>query len=93
MNGLHHQVAKILGLEIKFLAKTQFLHVIRLLRAGEYSPEKVVSKIEDERIRTMVENMISLDPSSRLSVSEYLAAQRGEGFPEYFFSFLQSYMR
>jgi len=62
-------------------------------RADEYSPSSILEKIEDPGIRGMVESMISRDPAVRLPVSEYLSQQRGVGFPEYFYSFLQSYMR
>lgn len=36
--------------------------------------------------------MIEIDPSKRLSAEDYLAKERGKLFPEYFFTFLQSYM-
>jgi len=62
-------------------------------RADEYSPVCVLDKIEDINIRRMVESMIQKDPTLRLSASEYLQEQRGLVFPEYFYSFLQSYMR
>lgn len=36
--------------------------------------------------------MIQRDPSQRLSAELYLSQERGKLFPEYFYSFLQSYM-
>lgn len=36
--------------------------------------------------------MIDRDPTKRLSAELYLAQERGRLFPEYFYSFLQSYM-
>ena len=62
-------------------------------RAEEYTPERVLEKIEDTNIRAMVGGMLSKDPASRMAASEYLSQQRGVAFPEYFYSFLQSYMR
>jgi len=61
-------------------------------RAGEFYPVEFLAKIEDKDARELVEHMINKDPSMRHSVGEYLAQERGKVFPEYFYSFLQSYM-
>ncbi|XP_067007759.1 phosphoinositide 3-kinase regulatory subunit 4 [Anabrus simplex] len=61
-------------------------------RNGEYNASKHLDKVEDSGIRDLLRNMIQKDPSSRQSAEMYLAQQRGGVFPEYFYSFLQSYM-
>ncbi|KAK9879938.1 hypothetical protein WA026_008448 [Henosepilachna vigintioctopunctata] len=61
-------------------------------REGKYSPQKHLDKLEDINLRALVASMIQIDPSKRLSAEDYLAQERGKLFPEYFFSFLQSYM-
>ena len=62
-------------------------------RSDEYSPDKVLERIEDDNIRGMVHRMLAKDPAQRGSMAEHLASQRGAIFPEYFYSFLQAYMR
>ena len=37
--------------------------------------------------------MISRDPSQRDTANGYLQEQKGKAFPEYFYTFLQSYMQ
>ncbi|ENN74924.1 hypothetical protein YQE_08502, partial [Dendroctonus ponderosae] len=61
-------------------------------RAGKYSPEKHLEKLEDPNLRSLISSMINRDPATRLSAEKYLDQQRGTLFPEYFYSFLQSYM-
>ncbi|XP_029445209.1 phosphoinositide 3-kinase regulatory subunit 4 [Rhinatrema bivittatum] len=61
-------------------------------RKGHFSPEQVLNKIEDRCIRDLVTQMICRDPDKRLSAEEYLKQQRGNAFPEIFYTFLQPYM-
>ena len=37
--------------------------------------------------------MIQKDPAARLTASEYLELQRDKAFPEYFYTFLNEYMK
>ena len=60
-------------------------------RAGEYYPQKLIDSIEDEGIRRLVEQMIQLDPGSRLEIDKYLANHSGSTFPEIFYLFLKPY--
>ncbi|GLH13555.1 Phosphoinositide 3-kinase regulatory subunit 4 [Gryllus bimaculatus] len=53
---------------------------------------KHLEKVEDPEMRALFKSMIQKDPTKRLSAELYLAQQRGVVFPEYFYSFLQSYM-
>ncbi|XP_030749901.1 phosphoinositide 3-kinase regulatory subunit 4 [Sitophilus oryzae] len=61
-------------------------------RAGKYSPQKHLDKLEDPNLRDLISSMIEKDPLKRLSAEDYLDQHRGKLFPEYFYSFLQSYM-
>ncbi|XP_069112623.1 phosphoinositide 3-kinase regulatory subunit 4-like isoform X1 [Argopecten irradians] len=62
-------------------------------RHGEYSPWKVLEKIEDTSIRDLVRHMIKKNPAHRMSAEEYLIQQRGKAFPEYFYTFLKLYVQ
>lgn len=63
-------------------------------RSGE---EELVAKhlngIENTRLRSLLSSMLSRDPADRKSAELYLDQERGQLFPEYFYSFLQSYMQ
>lgn len=61
-------------------------------RVGEYTPKKHLDNIEDTSLRALLTSMIQRDPNDRLSAEVYLSQERGNLFPEYFYSFLQSYM-
>ncbi|KAJ3642279.1 hypothetical protein Zmor_025079 [Zophobas morio] len=61
-------------------------------RSGKYSPQKHLDKLNDPSLKSLISSMIEIDPSKRLSAEDYLAKERGKLFPEYFFTFLQSYM-
>lgn len=61
-------------------------------RKGKFFPYDALEKLEDENLRLLISSMIEIDPSKRLSAENYLAAERGKLFPEYFYTFLQSYM-
>ena len=62
-------------------------------RADEFNPIKVIEKIKEPQMKKLVEHMIQLDPKSRLNANSYLSEERKRVFPEYFYSFLQSYMQ
>ncbi|KAI9096422.1 hypothetical protein DFS34DRAFT_581299 [Phlyctochytrium arcticum] len=76
-----------------FLEGTPLFSLSQLLRyrCGEYDPTIELAKIEDGSIRGLITHMIQLDPSKRLSVTEYLAEWRDKAFPEVFYSFLHQY--
>ncbi|XP_013910839.1 PREDICTED: phosphoinositide 3-kinase regulatory subunit 4 [Thamnophis sirtalis] len=61
-------------------------------RNGLFSPEQVLSKIEDRSIRELVIQMIQCEPEKRLAAEDYLKQQRNNAFPEIFYTFLQPYM-
>ncbi|KAL4221189.1 phosphoinositide-3-kinase [Mactra antiquata] len=62
-------------------------------RNREYSPWKVLEKIEDSNVRDLVRHMMQREPSHRLSAEEYLIQQRNKSFPEYFYQFLKLYIQ
>ncbi|XP_058513084.1 phosphoinositide 3-kinase regulatory subunit 4 isoform X3 [Ochotona princeps] len=61
-------------------------------RNGHFFPEQVLNKIEDQSIRELVTQMIHREPEKRLEAEDYLKQQRGNAFPEIFYTFLQPYM-
>ena len=60
-------------------------------RNGLYKPN--LDAIDDISMRKLIQSMISLDPSLRLTAKEYLQQFRKIIFPDYFYTFLYSYMR
>ncbi|XP_053946645.1 phosphoinositide 3-kinase regulatory subunit 4 isoform X1 [Anastrepha ludens] len=54
---------------------------------------KHLESIENEHLRTLLSSMINLNPMCRKSAEDYLDGERGRLFPEYFYSFLQSYLQ
>ncbi|KAF9233916.1 hypothetical protein BU15DRAFT_90187 [Melanogaster broomeanus] len=61
-------------------------------REGEYSVDGQLAAIEDEGIRTMIKQMISLDPTCRPTFECILSGARGEVLAECFYSFLHEYV-
>jgi len=53
---------------------------------------KHLDSIDDPGIRELLSSMLERNPANRKSAEIYLAQARGIVFPEYFYSFLQSYM-
>ncbi|KAM7363336.1 vacuolar protein sorting 15 [Cochliomyia hominivorax] len=63
-------------------------------RSGERElVEKHLQGIENERLRKLLTSMIDLNSINRKSAEDYLDQERGRLFPEYFYSFLQSYLQ
>jgi phosphoinositide-3-kinase, regulatory subunit 4 len=63
-------------------------------RSGEKDlVTKHLQSIENERLRNLIASMLSKNPKERKSAELYLDQERGELFPEYFYSFLQSYIQ
>ncbi|XP_032813676.2 phosphoinositide 3-kinase regulatory subunit 4 [Petromyzon marinus] len=61
-------------------------------RKGDFNPQTVLRKIEDDDIRQLVLHMLDRDPTKRRSAKEYLSLQRGCAFPDYFYSYLWKYL-
>lgn len=61
-------------------------------RNNEYSVNKHLDSIDDSGICELLSSMLERNPANRKSAEIYLAQTRGSIFPEYFYSFLQSYM-
>lgn len=52
-----------------------------------------MEQLENDNLRDLISSMISLNPVERKSADVYLDEERGRLFPEYFYTFLQSYMQ
>lgn len=65
---------------------------MKAYRNGDYSANKHLDKIEDVGVKELLASMIEKNPTKRKSAEIYLSQARGNIFPEYFYSFLQSYM-
>eukprot|EP00063_Salmo_salar_P052348 XP_014027183.1 PREDICTED: phosphoinositide 3-kinase regulatory subunit 4-like [Salmo salar] len=61
-------------------------------RKGHFQTEHVLMKIEDHYIRELVAQMVQREPEKRLTAEDYLKQQRGNAFPDIFYTFLQPYM-
>ncbi|XP_043489067.1 phosphoinositide 3-kinase regulatory subunit 4 isoform X2 [Polistes fuscatus] len=61
-------------------------------RNNEYSVTRHLDSIQKDGIRELLASMLERNPANRKSAEIYLAQARGTVFPEYFYSFLQSYM-
>ncbi|KAL1745959.1 hypothetical protein HDZ31DRAFT_81556 [Schizophyllum fasciatum] len=61
-------------------------------RDGEYAVDGPLSRIEDEGARTLIKQMISLNPASRPTFDDALKQARGGVFPETFYTFLHQYV-
>ncbi|EDV91054.1 phosphoinositide 3-kinase regulatory subunit 4 [Drosophila grimshawi] len=55
--------------------------------------EKHLAGIENERLRNLLASMIDINSMNRRSAEDYLDQERDQLFPEYFYSFLQSYLQ
>lgn len=69
------------------------LSLLLSYRIGDYSPWKVLEKIEDPNIRELVRHMLQKDPNHRLTAEEYLVKQRGKAFPDVFYTCLKIYQQ
>ncbi|KAF9516566.1 hypothetical protein BS47DRAFT_1371689 [Hydnum rufescens UP504] len=61
-------------------------------RAKELNMESHLSAIEDDSIRSLISQMITLDPAARPSFEDLLDHARDVAFPESFYSFLHNYV-
>ena len=52
-----------------------------------------MDKIDNEEVKAMLESMIQKEPNLRKTANEHLTEQKGKVFPDYFYTFLQSYMQ
>ncbi|KAH8406647.1 hypothetical protein KR222_001554 [Zaprionus bogoriensis] len=63
-------------------------------RAGEQElVEKHLAGIENDRLRNLLASMIDINSINRKSAEDYLDQERNKLFPEYFYTFLQSYLQ
>lgn len=69
------------------------LSLLLAYRNGEYSPWKVLEKVDGIYFRDMLRHMMQKDPNHRLTAEEYLDKLRKNFFPEYFYTFLHGYLQ
>jgi len=82
-------------MKYKNRSSTSSINVVLIYSAyrnNEYSVSKHLDSIDDPGIRELLSSMLERNPANRKSAEIYLAQTRGTIFPEYFYSFLQSYM-
>ncbi|ORY46243.1 ARM repeat-containing protein, partial [Neocallimastix californiae] len=61
-------------------------------RNNKYDPSAELEKIQDIHIRSLIKDMIQLDPEDRKSADYYLEHWKGKAFPNYFYDFLHQYI-
>ncbi len=73
----------------KLLEKIEDPHI----RVRRHRVHRILVTTSDILFKELLAHMTQRDPSLRSSANEYLSDQRGKAFPEYFYTFLQSYMQ
>ncbi|ORX83365.1 hypothetical protein BCR32DRAFT_150444 [Anaeromyces robustus] len=61
-------------------------------RNNKYDPFVELEKIQDIHIRSLIKDMIQLNPEDRKSADYYLEHWKGKAFPNYFYDFLHGYI-
>ncbi|KAF1821881.1 protein kinase WD40 [Dissoconium aciculare CBS 342.82] len=62
-------------------------------RKGEYDPTvQLLSKVDDDNIRSLITSMLRLDPGERWHAQDYLDEYKGKAFPLYFYNHLHTLM-
>ncbi|KAK4685355.1 phosphoinositide-3-kinase, regulatory subunit 4, partial [Tremellales sp. Uapishka_1] len=61
-------------------------------KVGTLGLEGILDHVDDENVKTMISQMLALEPGDRPSFDYILAAFRGSIFPEYFYTYLKDYM-
>lgn len=74
-------------------APFEFSQLLAYRRGEVELVNKHLECIEDERLKNLLQSMLSPNPKDRKSAEIYLDQERGYLFPEYFYSFLQSYLQ
>lgn len=70
----------------------EFSQLLLYRNGGNDLVNRHLNSIEDENLRNLLTSMLSVNPKERKSAEIYLDMERGRLFPEYFYSFLQSYI-
>ncbi|XP_058442985.1 phosphoinositide 3-kinase regulatory subunit 4 [Malaya genurostris] len=74
-------------------APFEFSQLLAYRRGEVELVNKHLECIENDRLKSLLQSMLNLDPKKRKSAELYLDQERGKLFPEYFYSFLQSYLQ
>lgn len=78
--------------EIVGTAPFEFSQLLQYKTGENELVNKHLKNIEDENLRNLLSSMLSVNPKERKSAEIYLDNERERLFPEYFYSFLQSYI-
>ncbi|GIY06612.1 phosphoinositide 3-kinase regulatory subunit 4 [Caerostris extrusa] len=81
-----------LGLFTEGTCPFDFSQLLKFI-TGDFDPHETIQKIEDSNVKKLIQSMMQKDPAARLSASEYLELQHDKAFPEYFYTFLNGYMK
>ncbi|CAD7085003.1 unnamed protein product [Hermetia illucens] len=74
-------------------APFEFSQLLAYHRGDDELVAKHLLGIENEHLRALLSSMLSRNPKERKAAEIYLDQERGRLFPEYFYSFLQSYLQ
>ncbi|XP_055384778.1 phosphoinositide 3-kinase regulatory subunit 4 [Condylostylus longicornis] len=74
-------------------APFEFSQLLAYSKGEKDLVKKHLQRIENENLRSLLSSMLHLNPKERRSAEVYLDQERGNLFPEYFYSFLQSYLQ
>lgn len=74
-------------------APFEFSQLLAYRRGEVEMVNKHLDCIENDRLKALLQSMLSLNSKDRKSAEIYLDQERGKLFPEYFYSFLQSYLQ
>ncbi|XP_065073829.1 phosphoinositide 3-kinase regulatory subunit 4 [Ochlerotatus camptorhynchus] len=74
-------------------APFEFSQLLAYRRGEVEMVNKHLECIDNDRLKSLLQSMLSPNPKDRKSAEIYLDQERGKLFPEYFYSFLQSYLQ
>lgn len=74
-------------------APFEFSQLLYYRKGDQELVTKHLNGIDNARLRNLIASMLNRNPAERKSAEIYLDQERGSLFPEYFYTFLQSYMQ
>uniref|UniRef100_A0A1B0CEG3 non-specific serine/threonine protein kinase n=1 Tax=Lutzomyia longipalpis TaxID=7200 RepID=A0A1B0CEG3_LUTLO len=74
-------------------APFEFSQLLAYRKGDQELVTKHLNGIDNPRLRNLLSSMLHRNPAERKSAEIYLDQERGALFPEYFYTFLQSYMQ
>lgn len=83
----------LLELWIEGTAPFEFSQLLAYRSGDQDLVSKHLQGIDNDHLRNLISSMLHRNPKERKSAEIYLDQERGRLFPEYFYSFLQSYLQ